>query len=273
MDFSDPKEFQNKLNTVLDYNPETGVFVWKVNRQGGSKAGDIAGLTEMPNGKPSTVHITVFCKRYVAHDLAFVIMTGRFPRMRVRHIDKCSQNNAWENLSDVPYVPSHKEVTPELLRGILDYDSKKGLFRWKQKGSNHCKDGWFRGSPDRNGRLQIHVQGKSMKAHTIAWMIFHGVKPTFEIAHDDGDHTNNRIKNLSDITHAENMKNIKKSSANKSGVTGVSWVKDKNRFCARIRVNYRTIHLGYFGTVKEAEVVRKEAERRLGFHPRHGETR
>lgn len=47
---------------------------------------------------------------------------------------------------------------------------------------------------------------------------------------------------------------------NKSGITGVTFRKDRNKWIARIRVNNKRIHLGNFNTKEEAIKARKDAE-------------
>lgn len=49
--------------------------------------------------------------------------------------------------------------------------------------------------------------------------------------HIDGDPTNNQRSNLRWLTRSENMLNCRKSNANTSGETGVSWHVAKNGYC------------------------------------------
>ncbi|MFX4377260.1 HNH endonuclease, partial [Acinetobacter baumannii] len=41
----------------------------------------------------------------------------------------------------------------------------------------------------------------------MAWLYVHGVHPTGQIDHIDGDPLNNRISNLRDVSHAVNQQN------------------------------------------------------------------
>lgn len=68
----------------------------------------------------------------------------------------------------------------------------------------------------------------------------------------------NRKSNLQIKTHAQNIMNRDVTKANKSGVSGVS--KYKNKWRARITVNYKEISLGYYNTFEDAVKARKEAE-------------
>lgn len=52
--------------------------------------------------------------------------------------------------------------------------------------------------------------------------------------------------------------NKNKSRANTSGLIGVSWYKNTNRWSVEIMVNKRKIHLGYYLTKEEAGEVRNK---------------
>jgi hypothetical protein len=66
------------------------------------------------------------------------------------------------------------------------------------------------------------------------------------------------------------MKNQRKCKNNTSGVTGVNWDKQTNKWRAEIMVNRKGIKLGRFTELQDAIQVRKQAEIDYGFHPNHG---
>lgn len=79
------------------------------------------------------------------------------------------------------------------------------------------------------------------------------------------DHINhnpldNRKCNLRICTQQENMMNQSINSKNTSGITGVVWNKQKNRWMAQIMCNKKNINLGLFNTKEEAIEARKQAE-------------
>lgn len=79
------------------------------------------------------------------------------------------------------------------------------------------------------------------------------------------DHINrnpldNRKSNLRKATSLENMKNQSKHKNNTSGVSGVSWHKKIEKWCARIGVDNKMINLGCFTDKKDAIKARLEAE-------------
>ena len=70
----------------------------------------------------------------------------------------------------------------------------------------------------------------------------------------------NRKLNLRITTTQQNEMNSALSKNNTSGVTGVTWHKRDNVWRARIKVDYKYIHLGYFANFEDAVKARKEAE-------------
>ena len=89
------------------------------------------------------------------------------------------------------------------------------------------------------------------------------------IDHIDRDAGNNRISNLRNVTHAENMKNKRPSGRNKSGQIGVSETAN-GKFIVTIGVNGKSKYLGTFDNFSVAVSVRKGAEKAFGFHSSHG---
>lgn len=80
---------------MLHYDPQSGVFRWRHERNNGKiKPWAIAGSK---NGS-GYVNIVFGEKPYKAHRLAFLYMTGEFPALDVDHADGIKDNNSWSNL-------------------------------------------------------------------------------------------------------------------------------------------------------------------------------
>lgn len=77
------------------------------------------------------------------------------------------------------------------------------------------------------------------------------------IDHIDGDGLNNTRENLRLVTNAENLKNRKRHSNNKSGYKGV--VAQDGKYRAKITVNGKRISLGMYDTPEEAHEAYKAA--------------
>jgi hypothetical protein len=86
---------QEELKKVLDYDPVTGIFTWKIKITNAVKVGGVAGNVD---SFKSYIRICIGFKRYQAHRLAFLYMTGEYPTQQVDHIDCDVMNNAFSNL-------------------------------------------------------------------------------------------------------------------------------------------------------------------------------
>lgn len=134
------------------------------------------------------------------------------------------------------------KITAEKLKEVISYDPETGIFTWKHRKAR----GGLAGHLDSNGYLTIRVDWILYGAHRLAWLYMTGSWPSGDIDHKDGDSANNRWANLRDATVSQNMANSKLSRGNTSGVKGVHWDKDNRKWRARIKVKYKSIHLGEF---------------------------
>jgi hypothetical protein len=94
---------QEQLRELLDYDPTTGMFNWKVNR-GPVKIGDAAGC----EGHHSYIVIMVLGRLYYAHRLAWFWMTGVWPASEIDHEDGDGGNNRFANLREASHAENHQ---------------------------------------------------------------------------------------------------------------------------------------------------------------------
>lgn len=90
-----------RLNTLLKYDPRTGLFIWLVQRcshAGKIAPGVVAGTRCADESGGCRINIGVDRRIYGAHVLAWFITTGRWPRRRIDHKDGDGTNNKWKNL-------------------------------------------------------------------------------------------------------------------------------------------------------------------------------
>lgn len=80
------------------------------------------------------------------------------------------------------------------------------------------------------------------------------------IDHVDRNKLNNRKNNLRIVTNQENSFNQSLRSNNKSGVIGVWWSEDREKWIARIKYNYTNHTLGYYDSFDDAVRRRLYAE-------------
>jgi len=62
---------------------------------------------------------------------------------------------------------------------------------------------------------------------------------------------------------------MSKPSNNTSGVAGVCWNKERNKWGARITVDGERIYLGLFSDLADAATARAAAKVEYGFHQNH----
>lgn len=181
-------------------------------------------------------------------------------------------------------MSKHPGITPQELKQVFDYDPRSGSFSWATPTRSwfvsdlhwaafRARDGG--GDPftldHSQGYLWGSVGGELVLAHRAAWAYCHGSWPDSEIDHINHDRKDNRISNLREVDRTDNSRNSRLRSDNTSGVTGVTWDRQRGKWAAQIGLPGRKNKaLGRFDTLEEAVSARKAAERLYGFHPNHG---
>lgn len=96
---------QEQLKEKLLYNQYTGEFTWKI-RQRGIKQGSVAGSLS----DQGYIIIRFNKVAYRAHRLAWLYVTGEFPKYEIDHINGNRADNRFVNLRDVPRKENKKNV-------------------------------------------------------------------------------------------------------------------------------------------------------------------
>lgn len=87
---------QEKLKRSVHYDPESGVFT-RVRNTSRQKAGEVCGYETVYG----SLRFRVDGVEYAAHRLAWLYMTGEWPKFTIDHIDRNPANNAFSNLRDI----------------------------------------------------------------------------------------------------------------------------------------------------------------------------
>lgn len=120
---------QSRLKELFDYNEKTGEFT-RIKGVRKSKVGVVAGTLAL-NGY---IIISVDCRRYYAHRLAFLYMTGIIPD-QVDHIDRDRSNNKWVNLRQATNSKNgaNKIVSSAAVSAFKGVSFHKPRGRWRAR--------------------------------------------------------------------------------------------------------------------------------------------
>jgi len=106
---------QKQLKEILCYDPLTGIFT-RLKTTQGACAGDVAGH----KNSLGYIEISISNEKYLAHRLAWLYMTGKWPKHQIDHADHIRSNNKWFNLEEATHQENGKNVS-------LRSDNKSGV--------------------------------------------------------------------------------------------------------------------------------------------------
>jgi len=154
---------------------------------------------------------------------------------------------------------------PPNLHDVLRYDPKTGKFFWLES-RGRVAEGDEAGTPDKDGYIQIRIDGTIYKAHRLAWyfMTDEWLPPGQGLDHRNVKPADNRWRNLRKATQTQNRSNkmYNTSVNNTSGQRGVTWRKNRGKWQAFIHLGDRFHYLGSYDEYDDAVAARKKAERK-----------
>lgn len=172
---------------------------------------------------------------------------GCVQKEKVKEINKRNKGNKKKSNLFLIHVPSNT---------VIGYTTKMEKFYFDREDLPlveqycwHIKDkGYLQGYNTNTGKMiQFHRLVTNCPKDKVVDHINHNTM-------------DNRKENLRICTVAENNKNKSIYKRNKSGVTGVSWNKARNKWYATIGVNGKLINLGRYTNKEDAIKARREAE-------------
>lgn len=117
---------QDQLKNLIDYDPVTGIFRWKVCLKNGARPGDIAGHAD-PTGYTKLRLNGAYWK---AHRVAWFYVHGEWPESVVDHINHNTHDNRIVNLRAV----SINENRQNMSKYANNTSGFKGVHKFKGNG-------------------------------------------------------------------------------------------------------------------------------------------
>lgn len=116
------------LRALLNYDPDTGVFTWRVKPNRRIAAGAVAGHVRSDDGY---VGLQIASVPYFAHRLAWTYMTGSPAPENIDHRNGIRHDNKWSNLREATHAinqQNKRKAKPGSKSGVLGaYPSGRGF--------------------------------------------------------------------------------------------------------------------------------------------------
>ena len=142
------------VRSILDYDPDTGIFRWRVRSDvprewNARRAGKIAG-GKMMNGY---WFMAINNQRYLAHRLAWLWVTGAWPKADIDHANLKRDDNRFANLRDASSSENHQNRRPERgnasgIKGVSLHKASGLWFGEIRRGGKRVWCGYFRRKRD-----------------------------------------------------------------------------------------------------------------------------
>ena len=173
----------------------------------------------------------------------------------------------------IPMTLEKYNISMDQLRQWLSYDSETGEIVWRVKRCGRAQTANAVRKPDPHGYLNITIDRRPYRLHTVAWARDYGEWPPvgMEIDHINLCKTDNRICNLRLASKMRQRGNSGKLPNRSSKYKGVSWEKSRGLWHAAIEFSGHRKFLGRFKDEHEAHLAYcRAADEVFGEFARYG---
>ena len=121
-----------RLRELLRYDEKTGLFYWRKHRfrgYAGKEAGTLLSTARSENSR--YIGIVVDGKRYQAHRLAWLYMSGSWPVEQIDHLNMNGRDNRWCNLRAATHAQNKQntKIQPNNTSGHKGVNWNRGKWR------------------------------------------------------------------------------------------------------------------------------------------------
>lgn len=114
---------QSELKELITYDPETGIIKW-INSGKGRRLKP-TNISDCNYRKDGYLTITIGKKAYLGHRIAWLYMTGKWPKYFIDHINGDPSDNSFLNLRDLSHQKNHFNRAPK----GYSYNKQRGNYQ------------------------------------------------------------------------------------------------------------------------------------------------
>ena len=171
-----------------------------------------------------------------------------------------------KKVREIKELIEREGITQDILKYLFSYDPDTGIVTRRVFVNSRAKVGDVVGYLDSSGYLRVRIGSKNYMLHRIIWMILYGYFPEHQVDHENKNKLDNSKNNLREVSPQCNMRNCPVYKRNKSGVTGVCWIRGGKVLQVSIAVYGSVKHIGTFRDFTEAVCHRYAAEQYLSWN-------
>jgi hypothetical protein len=256
----------SKTRNVLDY--ETANRLFRIDAETGAVVRRVKTGVSTASGRGlSGANVEIDGRSYCVKKVAWLLLYGTYPLTPVVALDGNPLNAKPENLMLAKRLSREHELIDclEDVKRVLAYEPESGLFVWRAWAGKKSVPGEIAGWAHSQGYTAISLFGLKVYAHRLAFLFQLGRFPDDVVDHINGNRKDNRWSNLRDVNQRTNVENrTSPLSANSaSGLLGVHWCSQQNKWQAEIKSFGRKKHIGFFDDPFKAHEAYLQAKRKM----------